>query len=95
MIPHFDEAFMLFRLRHIIEDEISEGDGGSMDMMAAHNFRVQFKEFKFLIEKSAELHLQFWNYLTDEFPDLVRLSQQGGKINESITLIEELWKTFS
>jgi len=41
------------------------------------------------------LHLEFWNHLLDEQPDLVRLSQQGAKINKSLHLLEEQFKILS
>lgn len=41
------------------------------------------------------LHYEFWNHLLDESPDLVRLSQQGAKINASIMTVEDHWKKLS
>jgi hypothetical protein len=38
------------------------------------------------------LHYEFWNHLLDDSPDLVRLSQQGAKINASILSVEDHWK---
>ena len=59
------------------------------------NFENQFKTFVQLIEKSAMLHFEFWNHLLDEQPDLVRLSQQGSKINASISAVSDHWKKMS
>jgi hypothetical protein len=42
-----------------------------------------------MIDKSAMLHQEFWNHLLDDSPDLVRLSQQGAKINTSIQSVED------
>jgi hypothetical protein len=66
-----------------------------MDFIAALNFENQFNNFRHLIEKSAMLHYEFWNHLLDDSPDLVRLSQQGSKINASITSVEDNWKKLS
>ena len=63
--------------------------------MAALNFENMFKQFKSLIEKSAMLHFEFWNHLQDDSPDLVRLSVQGAKINQSILSVEDHWKKLS
>jgi hypothetical protein len=41
------------------------------------------------------LHYEFWNHLLDDAPDLVRLSQQGAKINTSILTVEDHWKKLS
>lgn len=59
-----DQQFMIFRLRRIIEDELSEGhENGGIDFIAAMNFESIFKMFKSLVEKSAMLHFEFWNHL--------------------------------
>jgi len=66
---------MVYRLRRIVEDELTEGhESGGVDFIAAMNFETTFKAFKSLIEKSAMLHFEFWNHLQDDSPDLVRLS---------------------
>lgn len=41
------------------------------------------------------LHYEFWNHLVDDSPDLVRLSQQGAKINVSIQAVNDAWKRLS
>jgi len=73
---------MIFRYRHIIEDELHEGaEGGSassgagLDYVAAINFENHFNQFKQLIERSSLLHYEFWNHLMDDSPDLARLSE--------------------
>ena len=88
--PSYDEQFMIYRQRRIIEDELTEGsEHGGVDFIAALNFDSQYKQFQSLIEKSALLHYEFWNHLLDDSPDLVRLSQQGAKINNSIKAVDE------
>jgi hypothetical protein len=66
-----------------------------MDFIAALNFENMFRTFKSLIEKSANLHFEFWNHLMDDSPDLVRLSVSGAKINQSINYVEDHWKKLS
>jgi hypothetical protein len=34
------------------------------------------------------LHLEFWNYLRDDRPDIAKLNECGSKINQSIVIIE-------
>lgn len=84
---------MIFRLRKIIEDELAEGhQNGGVDFIAAMNFENTFKQLKQLIDKSAMLHFEFWNHLLEDSPDLVRVSAQGAKINQSIIAVEDSWK---
>lgn len=85
---------MIFRYRHIIEDELHEGtdNAGGLDYVAAINFENHFSLFKQLIEKSSLLHYEFWNHLMDDSPDLARLSEQGARINASIQAVEDQWK---
>jgi hypothetical protein len=69
---------MIFRFRHIIEDELHEGaegsGGGGLDYVAAINFENHYSMFKAAIEKSSMLHYEFWNHLMDDSPDLAKLS---------------------
>ena len=66
---------MIFRIRKIIEDELSEAsEHGGVDFIAAILFESQYKIFLQLIEKSAMLHFEFWTHLMDDSPDLVRLA---------------------
>ena len=60
--------------------------------MAAINFENHFTAFKQAIQKSANLHYEFWNHLVDDNPDLEKLSFQGNKINQSIQSVEDQWK---
>lgn len=74
----YEHQFMIFRFRHIIEDELHEGiegNGGGLDFVAALNFETHFNNFKGAIEKATLLHYEFWNHLLDDQPDLAKLSQ--------------------
>jgi hypothetical protein len=69
---------MIFRIRHIIEDELHDGidvNGGGLDYVAAINFENYFNAFKASIDKSSFLHYEFWNHLMDDNPDLEKLSE--------------------
>lgn len=60
---------MIFRFRHLIEDEAAEsieGNNGGLDFVAALNFENQFNNFRGAIEKSTLLHYEFWNHLLDD-----------------------------
>lgn len=91
--PSLDEQFMIFRYRQIIEDELYEGQdkagvpnssSGELDYVAAVNFQNHFKVFTRLVERSGTYHFDFWNILLDDQPDLLRVKDQGTKINQSI-----------
>ncbi len=80
--PNFDEAFVIYRYKQLIEDELYEHvDGGSqgysggggaagLDYVAALNFENFFRALRSSIERSATLHYDFWNLLLDDSPDL-------------------------
>jgi len=64
-----DEAFMIFRYRQIIEDELYDSDAsntGGIDYVSALNFENLYRHFRQLIERSAILHFDFWNMLIDD-----------------------------
>lgn len=63
-----------------------------MDYVAALNFENHFKAFRQMVEKSATFHYDFWQMLLDDQPDLMRLKDQGAKINLSIQQVEQLWR---
>ena len=63
--------------------------------MAAINYETTFKTFKQAVEKCAMLHFEFWNYLQDQQPNLVRVSNSGAKINAAILHVEDTWKILS
>ena len=64
--PNFDHQFMLYRLQKLIELELQESEHGGVDYLTSHNLKTQFADFKALIDKSAILHLEFWNHLLDD-----------------------------
>lgn len=92
--PSFEEEFKIFRYRNIIEDELHDGaeNSNGLDYVAALNFENYFSRFKNQIQKSSFLHLEFWNHLMDDQPDLVKLAEQGARINTSIHHVEDQWK---
>ena len=80
--PSLSEQYQIFRLRKIVEDELAEShESGGIDFIAAMNFDQQFKALKQAIERSSNLHFEFWSHLQDDSPDLMRLQIQGSKIN--------------
>ena len=86
--PSFDEQFLLYRYQKISED-FGEGGGssgdshgnGGMDMVAKFAYENSLRQCSANIQKSAALHLEFWNYLREDRPDISKLNDCGAKIN--------------
>ncbi len=45
------------------------------------------------IEKAAHLHLEFWNLLREDRPDLAKLNDCGIKINSCVAQVESQWNS--
>jgi PAS domain S-box-containing protein len=43
------------------------------------------------MEKAAQQHIKFWNYLTEDLNELGKLSELGSAINATLALVEEHW----
>ena len=95
--PPFDEQFVIYRSKKLIEDELSEGhidgagNGGNLDVVSVIAYENHFNQCKYYIGKAASDHMEFWSYLSDEHPDLAKLNKTGSKINSRIMAVEEHW----
>ena len=70
------------------------GTGNSLSAGESFNEIAIQNQIKYLsasIEKSAQLHSEFWSQLSEDSPDLTRLAEIGGKINFLNSKIEEAW----
>ena len=69
--PPFDEQFIIYRYKKIIEDEIAEsqneGNGG-LDVVSESVFQNHLRQCQVNIEKSAMLHMEFWSQLSEDNP---------------------------
>ncbi|CAD8048146.1 unnamed protein product [Paramecium sonneborni] len=93
MFPKFDEQFIIYRFKKIIEEELNSGDGyGNFDIGNELQFQNNYKTLQRYIERSSLLHMDFWSLLQEDYPDLSKLNDLGQKINNSIVHIEDLWK---
>jgi hypothetical protein len=52
-----------------------------MDMAAKFAYESSLRQCSQHIQKSAALHLEFWNYLREDRPDITKLNECGSKIN--------------
>ena len=92
--PPFDEQFIIYRYKKIIEDEIAESQNegqGGLDVVSEIAFQNLLRQLQANIEKSALLHMEFWSQLSEDNPDLTKLNDIGSKINSSVHNVEEHW----
>ena len=96
--PPVDEQFIIYRYKKMIEDEYSDlqGDsgqdaGGNLDVVSLLAFDNHYRQCRLQIEKAASLHMEFWTTLTEDHPDLAKLSKSGSRINTTIMAVEEHW----
>ena len=92
--PPFDEQFIIYRYKKIIEDEIAESQNegqGGLDIISENAFNNHLRLCQANIEKSALLHMEFWSQLSEDNPDLAKLNEVGSKINNSVANVEEHW----
>ncbi|EGR34809.1 PAS domain S-box family protein, putative [Ichthyophthirius multifiliis] len=96
--PSFDEQFIIYRYKIIIENSLIERSdqngkkGDNYEMVNELSVQTHLKQCRTNIEKSANLHLEFWSQLSEDAPDLGKLSEIGYKINIINQLAEEQWK---
>jgi len=102
--PRFDEQFIIYRYKKIIEETSSElGDGeGNLDVVSNIAYQNHFtqcikltKIVKSGIQKAANLYIDFWGLLInpnqDNQDDLTKLNEHGSKIN---VIVEEITNHF-
>jgi len=93
--PQFDEQFMIYRYRKILEDEtteLTESGGASLDVVSMLAYENYLQKCKEAIEKSAYLHMEFWLELLELEPDLGKLDTTGIRINATIVQVQEHWE---
>ncbi|KAL4470963.1 hypothetical protein ABPG72_013550 [Tetrahymena utriculariae] len=100
--PAFDEQFIIFRYKRIIENELKvstvqstiiqknkkEGNSEMVNELSIQNHQDACRSS---IEKSANLHVEFWSQLSEDQPDLGKLSEIGFKINIINQQADEQW----
>ena len=92
--PPFDEQFIIYRYKKMSEDfgdSPHESHAGGLDVVAKFAYESSLRQFQQHIEKSAQLHYDFWNHLRDDRPDIAKLNECGSKINQSIIMVEQYW----
>jgi hypothetical protein len=99
--PGFEEEFLIFRYKKIIEDNISddgkaaEADNGSsnqVDIVGVIAFESNLRLCTFHIIQAAEFNERYWTELLKDDPSLERLSEIGTAIDFSIIKSNENWR---
>jgi hypothetical protein len=95
--PNMQEEFSLYRYKNLIEEEMQENDQRNseqkgVDVNVIVVFQNKFVTFLGSIEKSVNLHLEFWRELLEENPDIQKLQSLGSKITNTVEGTSDLYK---
>lgn len=60
----------------------------AVDIMAKFAFENTFRQLQTQIERCTHFHIEFWNLLKDERPDLLKLGDTGIRINNIVSNVE-------
>ncbi|KAL4450352.1 hypothetical protein ABPG74_009058 [Tetrahymena malaccensis] len=87
--PNIQEEFSIFRFANQIEDEIKDsdektGDTRNVDVNKIVLFQKRFIEFQEIIDRSVQLHLDFWRELLEENPEIQKIESMGSKITSTV-----------
>ncbi|KRX01222.1 hypothetical protein PPERSA_05622 [Pseudocohnilembus persalinus] len=95
--PKISESFAILQTQNMIEENIITEDmrneqNRDMDVTVTVHFEQQFVQFMKYIEKSVEVHLDFWQELLDKNPEVQKLQILGMQITSSIDKVEQEFK---
>ncbi|CAD8150032.1 unnamed protein product [Paramecium pentaurelia] len=88
----FDEKYIVFYIKSVIEAEISELSGEGQDFTEQRDFDEKFGSFKQAMERSVSLLMEFWSQFADEKPDLIKLYEIGSKLFPIRMYVDTTWK---
>ena len=74
--PTFDEQFLIYRYKKIIEDKLEEKEtdkeaGEEIDIVSAIAYETHLKLCEEHIQRASKLHKEFWQELIHDTPDLL------------------------
>lgn len=73
-----------------MDNQSTEKKGGDQtEVINELSIRTHLRNCKMYMEKSANLHVEFWSQLKEDSPDLGKLSELGYKISIVNALAEE------
>jgi len=94
--PPIDQAFILFKYKKVIEDEIAENQNdlqtdAIIDLEGEASFMHNYRLCQAYIEKCCLLHMEFWSQIQEDQPDLARINDLGSKISLAIKITDVQW----
>ena len=76
----------------MIENDVINNEIKGVDVNVIVHFQNKFVVFQNAIEKSVNLHLEFWRKLLEENPDIQKLQNLGSNITNTVESISDLFK---
>jgi len=76
----------------MIENDLINNETKGVDVNVIVHFQNKFVLFQNSIEKSVDLHLEFWRELLEENPDIQKLQILGSKITNNVESTSEVFK---
>jgi hypothetical protein len=76
----------------MIENDLRNAESRGVDVNVIVHFQNKFVLFQSAIEKSVNLHLDFWRELLEENPDIQKLQNLGSKITNTVETTAEQYK---
>ncbi|KRX02121.1 PAS domain [Pseudocohnilembus persalinus] len=96
--PSFGQQFIVYRYKSIIELELIENDNQNNGQKIDQNENLNelslqnhILQCRMNIERSSNLHVEFWSQLSEDIPDLGKLSEIGHQIAQINQKIDEQW----
>ena len=76
----------------MIENDKANNESKGVDVNIIVHFQNKFVGFQTVIEKSVNLHLEFWRELYEENPDIQKLQNLGSKITNTVEETADIFK---
>ncbi|KRX06430.1 hypothetical protein PPERSA_05043 [Pseudocohnilembus persalinus] len=88
----YQMKFMTQRFVWLVSDQMAEQQNfQKQDVLTEMAFQNYLKQFMKYLEQSVLIHMDFWLQLTEEIPDLGKLSDIGQKVFKFRQKVEEEW----
>lgn len=96
--PPFEVQYSIYRLKKLIENQIIQErlEKGKqflqdLDIISEEHYAHAFNELSNQIEQSALSHMEFWNQLLEDTPDMQKLYDIGKRLNLQYLQVEICW----
>ena len=103
LAPKFEDQFLIFRYKRIIEDNLPESSGGGgaeksegeMDIVGLIAFETHLKTCVSLVLQIADAQRLFWSQLLGSLPSLETLNVVGSQIDLWVKKVQDTWSKLS